>query len=203
MRLSRPPLPTDGDDWRVVGRTTRTVLGKPAYALLALLCAGAGLTLLVFTQNTALLFDVILNGSLTTDARLTILAQQYPFLGPVYGPLTGGLLVVTAALFGLNLAILVFHLVRDRAAMTGSSGSLLGITFGTLGAGCAACGSVLLSGVLSLFGVTGVLALLPLEGLEFALLALVTLVLSVYWLSESLQQAGVEGCRVTFDQQGV
>ncbi len=193
---SRPPLPTSVDDWRVVGRTTVTVLTSPAYALLAVLSAGAALTLLVFAQNVALLFDVILNGSIATHARFTILVAQYPFLGPVWNPLAALVMVLTAALFGLNLAILAFHLCRHRPSLTGSSGSLLGVAFGTVGAGCAACGSALLTGIFSLFGVTGALTLLPLDGLEFALLALGTLVLSVYWLSESLRRAGVEACQV-------
>lgn len=71
---------------------------------------------------------------------------------------------------------------------------------GTVGvasfAGCAACGSAVLAGLLSLFGVAGAGTLLPLDGLEFSLLALVALVLSIYWVAEGMRGGEIRGCPV-------
>jgi len=71
-----------------------------------------------------------------------------------------------------------------------------GVVLGVLGAGCAACGSTVLVGLLSLLGVSVSLVALPLEGLEFALGAVVVLVLSIYWLADGMRGGRVRGCPV-------
>ncbi|MFC6724776.1 hypothetical protein ACFQE1_10400 [Halobium palmae] len=50
--------------------------------------------------------------------------------------------------------------------------------------------------VFSLFGASGLLLLLPLEGLEFSLLAGVALVLSMYWIADGMRGGEVNGCPV-------
>jgi hypothetical protein len=67
---------------------------------------------------------------------------------------------------------------------------------GVLGAGCAACGSAFLAGILTVFGAGAILTLLPLHGLEFALLALVAVVFSVFWIAEGMRGGEVAGCPV-------
>lgn len=188
--------PTRRRDWRLLARTVRLVLGGPAYAAVGLLGAAGGLTLFVVGQNPALVGDVVLGGALPLDARLTVLAELYPFVGTIYGPLAGALLLVVAALVGVDLAMLAYHLrehdLGTREGATGTAGALLG----AIGAGCGACGTVLLTGILSLFGAAGALTLLPFEGLELTVLAAVVLVLSVYWLAEGLRGGEIRGCPV-------
>lgn len=195
----RVRLPTRRRDWRLLGRTVRLVLGIPSYALVAVVGSAAGLTLFVAGQNPALVLDLVVGGSLPPAARATILVELYPFVGTSYGPLDGTLLLVVAALVGVDVAMLAYH-VREhdlgaREGTAGTAGALLGV----LGAGCGACGAVLLSGVLSLVGATGLLTLLPLEGLELSLLAAAVLVLSVYWLAEGLRGGEIRGCPVDLE----
>ncbi|EMA52000.1 hypothetical protein C448_00255 [Halococcus morrhuae DSM 1307] len=57
----------------------------------------------------------------------------------------------------------------------------------------------MLAGVLSLFGVTASLTVLPFEGLEFAALALVALVLSLFWLARGMRGGEINGCPVAID----
>lgn len=75
------------------------------------------------------------------------------------------------------------------------------MVLGTLGAGCASCGSVLLVGVLSLAGASGVLAALPLDGLEFALLAICALLLSTFWIADGMRGGTVPGCPILADDR--
>jgi len=70
------------------------------------------------------------------------------------------------------------------------------VILGALGAGCAACGSAVLAGVLSLVGASGLALLLPLDGVEFAALASVALVLSMYWLADGMRGGSIDGCPV-------
>jgi len=90
----------------------------------------------------------------------------------------------------------VYH-VREHGLnlKTGGAGTL-GTVFAILGVGCAACGSAVLVGLLSLFGASSTLLLLPMEGLELLVVALVLLVLSIYWLAEGMRGDQIHGCPV-------
>ena len=190
-----PRLPTRARDWRLMGRTARLVLSGPLYAVVAVLAALAGLTLFVLTQNLEpALFA--LTGDLPLDARLTILQGLYPFLGSIYALPTAIVLVVLAALIGVDVAMVTYHLREHGLSVQESGSGALGLVLGTLGAGCAACGTALLAGLLSLFGAAGLVTLLPLEGLEVSLLALVVVVLSIYWLADGMRGGEINGCPV-------
>ncbi|WP_435067208.1 hypothetical protein [Haloplanus sp. C73] len=174
-----------------MGRTTRLVLGGPGYAALAVVAAAVALTGFVLSQNLATVGD-----TLAGRVPATILLELYPFVGTSYGPATGLLVVSVSLLVGVDVALVAYHVREHRLSAESGGGSLLGVVLGTLGAGCAACGSAILAGVLSLFGVAGLATLLPLDGLEFALLALVALVLSIHWLADGMRGGEIRGCPV-------
>jgi hypothetical protein len=153
-----------------MARTARLALAMPIYALLAAIAAVTGLTLFVLSQNLPLA-GFLLSGSLPLDSRFVILAQQYPFVGTNYDAVQGLLVLATAGLIGVNAAMLVYHLREHALSAAQGTTSVAGVVLGTLGAGCAACGSAVLAGMLSLFGATASLTFLPLDGLEFALVA--------------------------------
>jgi hypothetical protein len=195
VRSHLPTLPSSTDDWRLMGRTVRLVLSVPAYAVVAVLAAAVGLSLFVFSLNLPLV-ELAVTGTLPTSARVTILTRLYPFVGSGFGPVQGGLLVTVAALFGVDVAMVTYHLREHGLSLSGGGGSAVGAVLGALGAGCAACGSALLVGILSLFGVSTSVLFLPLDGLEFALLALVALLLSIHWVADGMRGGQVAGCPV-------
>nr|WP_318569005.1 hypothetical protein [Salinigranum marinum] len=196
MRLLGVGLPTTRSDVRLVARTTRLVLSVPVYALFATLVALATLSAFVLSQNLALVGDVVLGGSLPLAARLRVLVELYPFVGTSYSLLSGTALVVVAALTGVDLAMVAYHVREHGLSAEGSGGSAAGVVLGALGAGCAACGSAVLAGVLSLVGASGLALLLPFDGVEFAVLASVALVLSMYWLADGMRGGSINGCPV-------
>ena len=193
-------LPTRRRDWWLMGRTVCLVLSLPRYAVLAVSFGLLALSVFVFTRNLDILQQVILSSEIPIIARLQILAEMYPGIGTAYTSEQTILLVTTAALVGINLTFVTYHLLEHRVSVRGGSGSVGGAVLGTLGAGCASCGSALLGGILSLFGASGVLAVLPLDGLEFALLALVLLVLSIYWTAEGLRGGTIRGCPIDIER---
>jgi hypothetical protein len=196
MSANRTWLPTRSADWRRMGRTARLVLSIPLYAAVAVLAGLVGLTTFVVTQNVTLVRDLVVFGPLPLGDRLTILLNLFPFVGSGFDVPTSLLLVAIGALVGVNVAMLVYHLREHRVSLGGGSGSVGGVIFGTLGAGCAACGSAVVAGVLGLFGAGWIVALLPLEGLEFALVGLVVLLLSTFWLAEGMRGGRIAGCPV-------
>ena len=193
-RLTRR-LPLQRADWRLMGRTARLVLGGPGYALLALLVGLAGLSLFVLSLNTALA-GFALAGDLAPGARLRVLLGLYPFVGSAYGPIQGGLLVLVSVLLGVDVAMATYHFREHRVTVEAGGASAAGVLLGTLGAGCAACGVPILLGVLSLLGLPSAALLLPFDGLEFAALAAVVLVLSVHWLADGMRGGEIRGCPV-------
>jgi hypothetical protein len=195
-RLPTGRLPTEADDWRLMSRTARLVLSVPAYALLAVVAAVTALTLFVVSLNVPLVLDTVVGGSLPASSRLTILVNLYPFVGSSFGPVQGALLYLVAALTGVNVAMAIYHFREHGVSLQKGGTSALGVIFGTLGAGCAACGSAVLLGVLSLLGVSAGSLFLPLDGLEFALLALVVITLSIYWLADGMRGGMIGGCPV-------
>jgi hypothetical protein len=196
MSANRTWIPTRSADWRRMGRTARLVLSIPLYAAVAVLAGLVGLTTFVVTQNVTLVRDLVVFGPLPLGDRLTILLNLFPFVGSGFDVPTSLLLVAIGALVGVNVAMLVYHLREHRVSLGGGSGSVGGVIFGTLGAGCAACGSAVVAGVLGLFGAGWIVALLPLEGLEFALVGLVVLLLSTFWLAEGMRGGRIAGCPV-------
>lgn len=189
-------VPTGADDVRLVARTVRLVTTIPTYGLLATVSSLVGLSLFVLSQNVQIVQNVVLGGTLPLDARLTVLVELYPVVGPAYSPITAAFLLATALLFGVNAAMLAYHLREHGVELREGGGSVAGVVLGTIGAGCAACGSAVLAGVLSLFGVTGILTQLPLDGLEFSILAFGVLSLSIYWLADGMRGGTVDGCPV-------
>ena len=195
-RLPRIRLPTETDDWRLMARTARLVLSVPMYALLAVVAGITALTLFVVSLNVPLVSDLVVGGSLPLAGRVTILLELYPFVGSSFGAGQGALLYLVAALTGLNVSMAVYHFREHGVSLQQGGTSALGVLFGTLGAGCAACGSAVLLGLLSLVGVSTSLLFLPLDGLEFALLALVVITLSIYWLADGMRGGMIGGCPV-------
>jgi hypothetical protein len=198
-RLS-PRLPTSTDDWQLMGRTARLVLGSPVYAALALGTALVALSAFVLGQNFELT-RFALSGTLGFEDATTVLLGLYPFLGTNYAPVAEVLLVAVSGLTGVDVAMVVYHFREHGVgsggdgATTGGSGAI-GVVLGALGTGCAACGSAILAGLLSLFGVAGAGTLLPLDGLEFSLLALVALLLSIYWVADGMRGGEIRGCPI-------
>ena len=190
-----PPLPRDLGDLRLVARTVRLVLSVPRYALGALGAAVVSLFVYSLSLNAGLAWFA-LTGPLPLSGRLTILVEQLPFVGTTFSAASGTLLLVVAALTGVNLAVAAYHLLRHSGGAGTAGSGLVGVALGVLGAGCAACGAAVLAALLSLFGAAGILTVLPLEGVEVMLVAVVALVLSLYWLAEGMRGAEINGCPV-------
>lgn len=181
-------LPTRRADWEYTAGVVGDVIRKPAYAVLALVTAFVAVTVFVLPGNVSLVVDVVVLGDVPLGARLGVLADLYPFFG--LDTARSILLVVAALLVGVNLSVLV-HGYRN-GKIGGASGSAVGTTLATLGAGCAACGSALLAAFFSTAAVAGSLAVLPFEGLEFLAISLVILVVSTYWTADATR----ESCRI-------
>lgn len=143
------------------------------------------ITLVVYLMNTQLVWDTLLG-----KYKLTLLVD---LLSGIWTSMTSlGLftLFITALLTGANLT-----LVAQRFSALRSSGNLHFVVggsslLGLVGSGCVACGLPLIS----LFGLAGSLAFLPLRGAELSFVAVLLLSLSFYLLLQSFKDG--KNCEV-------
>lgn len=189
-------FPTEQRDWRRMARTTRRVLGQPRWLLAAVLASISVLTLFVALDTPTYVWRVVIRGDLSALDRATALWNLYPVPGETAYPIRDGLLYATAAAVGTNVAVLGHYLFHGEGALRQGGGSVGAIALGTLGAGCAPCGIAIAAGLFSTLGVTAGLAILPLDGAEFLLIALGVTVLSLHWLAEGMRAETVDGCPV-------
>ncbi|RMD60841.1 hypothetical protein D6833_09045 [Candidatus Parcubacteria bacterium] len=164
----------------------RKILRTPRYAAAAGGLAAALFAFLALMKNFSVLRDTAASPAFSfTD-----------WLGLVWDLLRGGImnlgwlgLLLSAAmsvLFGINIAVL-WHLRAENKKLRakGGAAALGGTIAGILGVGCASCGSILLTSILASFGATGLIALFPLRGQEFAIVSIVLLLISLSGLLKS------------------
>lgn len=99
-------------------------------------------------------------------------------LGMVYG---------LAFLVALSLVLNVYA-VRELRMEKTWLGQVGGVALGTLGFGCAACGTFVLSGFLSTAATAALVSVLPFGGKEFLFAGLLLLAVSIYRTAKSIDR---------------
>ncbi len=98
--------------------------------------------------------------------------------------------ILIALLFSINISMLLYYILRQRRIFKdvkgGVGAGLGGLVSGFLGIGCASCGTFVLTAILSLFGISWILAYLPLKGQELGLLAIGLLIYSIRIINKKI-----------------
>ena len=91
-------------------------------------------------------------------------------------------------LFGGLVVSLLYTYIKIREEILFKSGIYggFGLILAVIGMGCAACGTILLQVIFSLFGFGGLLAIFPYHGLEIGYIGLILLVINSYTLRHKL-----------------
>lgn len=182
-----------------MGTQVFTVFRKPKYLLIAIVVAVGVFTFAVWLPNFSLLSRVLhpdSAGSFSEKAHF--LWSLYGSIGTNFTPVSATYTVAIAILFGVNVALFAYYIARARGGVrgVGSTGAagFGGLVSGIFGIGCAACGTFILTSVLTLFGVSGLLVILPLGGEEFGLIGVGLLIYSIYLLTKKINNPLV--CKV-------
>lgn len=164
------------------------VFAHAGYILLASALALAVFLFAVWFPNFDLMGEVFSAPGVAFTAKLQIALSLLGGIVTNFSLFSAGYTIAIAVLFGINTAMIVYLLKQKRAVATGQNFAIGsgGMASGALGIGCAACGSLVVSTVLSSFGAAGALALLPLQGEEFGILGAVLLVVSVSLMSRKI-----------------
>jgi hypothetical protein len=102
------------------------------------------------------------------------------------------LAILGSGIGGINLALLYTYMkIRGGIIMKSGLYSGVGLFLAFIGVGCAACGSVLLSIILGLFGFAAILEKLPYQGQEVGYLGLLLISIATYTLAKKVMAPAV------------
>jgi hypothetical protein len=148
--------------------------------------------LLLATQNGKVAFGMFDLTSLSFTKRLSLFLKMF---FDVTSTFTAGALILAvlgSLLGGINLALAyVYVQVRGQMLMKSGLYSGIGLLFAFLGVGCAACGTALLSVILSFFGFSAMLEVLPYQGQEIGYIGIIFLCIATYTLAHKVTAPNV------------
>lgn len=155
---------------------------QPKYLALAVGTSIVVFVLATWLPNLRLIATVIGSANTSLSEKLGVPVSLTGSIATNFTLLSATYTVAIVVLFGMYLALFVYYFQRKRAgAQRGEVATgFFGLASGVLGIGCAACGSVFLTGAFALFGAASALAFLPLGGAEFGILGTILLAWSVY-----------------------
>ncbi len=166
------------------------VIQKYPYILLALLVGFVVFAFAVLLPNLTLIRLVWLSeGASFADkfflplALLTSITTNFTLLSAITT-------TTISFLVGVNVALVVY-LYQKREAMLITGGiavSGIGVFLGMFGVGCAACGSLILTALLSTVGGIGILSVLPFQGQELGIAGVLALLYATYFLVRRIIQ---------------
>lgn len=163
------------------------VFSRPRYVALALIFAlviGVGI---VWLSSHSLIWFVMNSDIFAWAARLKILWTALGLYATNFALASQVMVVLVALLSGINIAMLIFYFKRRMAVSRAAGASGFGLVIGILGAGCSACGSVILSSLIGITSASALVSWLPLRGVEFGIASLALISLSIYILAKKIQ----------------
>ncbi len=170
----------------------KQVFGRAEYLLLFIATTTTVLVGAVAVRNWSLLTQVIESSTLTLVQKLFFLTTFIGSLDELFGTFGSVLLILISLLFAINFAFLIYYIRRVKKILKGSKRiqavGIGGLVSGLLGIGCAACGSIVLTAILSSIGASGLLLILPLHGSEFGILGILLLGFSIFMLARKIKE---------------
>lgn len=176
-----------------VFRHVRYVIGATGVAFVVLSAA-------LLLPNTSAIAQVLSSDSVNLYVKLSFIISLYGSLATNFNIISALSLLITAVLFGVNIGLLTYYIRRRQVKSRNTTAHLAsvgGMVSAALGIGCAACGSIVLSAILSMFGAGSLILLLPLHGVEFGLVGIILLCFSIYYLMKRINDPLV--CGVNYE----
>ena len=147
----------------------------------------------VFTQLQVLRY-VFTAPTFTGGDKMRAFFASFGALQTNFGLTQQIILVVSALLFGITIASVVFYARRQFIAVRSAGFPLFGAIVGILGVGCSACGSVVITAALGTGASVFVARYFPLQGLEFSLIGLLIMGFALYSIFKKIVEGGV--CKI-------
>lgn len=174
-------------DYKAVMSAMREIFSKRNYVILAALLSVLFFVVAALLPTYGMLKFAFLSGYLTLANKFAVLWDAFAMFGLAYSAYQTIIIIIGVVLAGINFSMLVY-LIKKQAGVAKTSGmSIVGVVFGSLGLGCSACGSFVLSSFLGVTGAAGLIGGLPLRGGEFGLAAIVFMAISIHALAKKIK----------------
>lgn len=144
--------------------------------VIALLVFFAFLSLVVILQNLELIQVILNSGTLSIAQKSKTLLSLYGSLESNASTFSLVSTLILGVLFAIHTMVFI-KVIKERKKLTGATG-ILGMLTGLFGVGCAACGSLLITGVFAT-GAGVLLSTLPFGGVEFSIIGIILLAISL------------------------
>lgn len=165
----------------------REVFQKPHYLVLALVSVvviGSGI---IWLSGHQLIRFTLTSEIFDWNAKLKILWTSLGLYATNFTLASQIMIVLVALMSGMNIAMLAFYFKRRMVVGSAAGASGFGLLIGTLGVGCSACGSVILSSLIGITAASTLVSVLPLRGAEFGIASVALIGLSTYWIAKKIQ----------------
>jgi hypothetical protein len=174
-------------------QSLQKVFRKPIYIVIAIVTSTLVFVSAVWLPNLSLIVEVMGHSKIPFSQRLDLPISLLGSITTNFTLFSASYTIAIAVLFGINLAMMIYFLKRKivQVKKSGLATSFFGITSGVLGMGCASCGSFLLTSLLTFFGVSSILAYLPLGGEEFGIAGVILLIISIYATAKKILNPSV------------
>lgn len=174
-------------------QSLQKVFRKLQYLILTLIISAAVFAFAVWFPNLSLIVRIMGHSGVSLSQKINLPLSLLGSIATNFTLLSASYTIAIAILFGMNVSMIMYFLQRrvDKVKRAGMATGLFGITSGVIGVGCAACGSFLLTSVLSLAGASWILSFLPLRGAEFGILGVILLFASLYMTAKKIQDPAV------------
>lgn len=172
-------------------RSLQLVFKNPNYIALASILAIV-ITLIIFLISVlilhyGLLVYVFTSGIFGLEAKMQIFWDLLTAIRLNFSFSSIVIMVSLSALLAIDIAIFTFYFKKQMAVRAEAGVGVFGLLIGLLGIGCSACGSIILSSILGFTTATALIGFLPFAGLEFGIIGIFLLLLSIYLIALKIQ----------------
>ncbi len=172
----------------VIKLSLMEVFKKPSYVILSLVVFATVLLIVIWLPNLYFVSHTITTSEMALPQKINLLIASLGALDTNFTFESKYVTIIASFLAAINVSLLVYYFKKRIRLQKEAGGSIGGVLLGFLGVGCASCGSVVLSSVFGVTATAGFLGRFPFHGLEFAVLGIVFILLSIILLTKKIQE---------------
>jgi hypothetical protein len=171
---------------RAASRGVGLVLKRPRWLVMMVAASGVVIGVMLWIFNLNLLAYIWLESGLPLGDKVMFVFQGYGGLVTNFDSAAAATLLTFGLLMGVNVAMLGFVLSGKGRQQAGQGGGKSGVALvaGTIGAGCAACGTGILGPALAAVGASGSISLARTVGVLANLAGIGLVTYSIFGLGQ-------------------
>ncbi|MDP1694422.1 MAG: hypothetical protein Q8L34_02675 [Candidatus Woesearchaeota archaeon] len=177
-----------------IGNGLKEAFNKPQYMFLSLSIAVLFFAINIVLPNSKTLLEIFATQGIGAGWRFLLVLLEGSFGSMT---VTSSILLITiAVLLGIVVSLIVYKVKTIKgSSMQNGKITTVGAILGIAAPGCASCGI----GVLSIFGLTSSLAVLPFKGAEIGFISVALLATSTASLATRITEG--ESCKIEFKKK--